>query len=156
MACLRGGSYAACFNSFSYITGNPCAADGNVVCTGIMSFMGGDEIDQDKLDELINAIVKRLESVEDLTSTDPRRASFDTPFHNETGDTVYDITLIYQGSSYKRSEVNYLGQGVWGAVVGESLEDSLRIAQIWKSLTFGEYTPGVKFWTTYGYQKASS
>jgi len=145
--CWRGGSYAACFNS------PPCALTGGIDnCTGIMDFYPGDKVDQEKLTELIIAIKERLSNANPpISSIDARRVNFDTPFHNITLNPTWDLRLSYLGTEYRRSEVNYIGQGVWGAIVGESLDATLTIVKGYKA-TWGETpTEGVTYWTTYGY-----
>jgi hypothetical protein len=121
-----------------------------------MDFESNEEIDEEKLNKLVEAIAARLHAASPLRPGDGdlRRGWFDTPFRNATDHLLDDTTLIYHGQEYKRSEVNYLGQGMWGAAAGESLEETLAFANKWKQDFWGEAgaSEGVKFWTAFGYQ----
>lgn len=77
---------------------------------------------------------------------------FDTPFRNASDNVVDDIPLSYGGTEYKRSEVNYIGQGMWGAASGETLTETQNLADEYKRKHWKEAaTPGVLFWVEYGH-----
>ena len=119
-----------------------------------MNLSNGETISANYLDDLVVAIYRRLDSMQPppQPGKDPRRFFFDTPFFNSQMSLLTDTELQYQGTTFKRSEVNYLGQGMWSAAAGESVGQALALVEEYKQEYWGEpATPGVIFWTTFGY-----
>lgn len=63
---------------------------------------------------------------------------FDTPFWNGYGIPDTSVCLCSEQKCYKRSEINYFAQGMWGAVAGETLEETLEVVRQYKMATYHE------------------
>lgn len=90
------------------------------------------------------------------------RDRYDTPLWNAgKADTV---VCVDGHGCYHRSEVNYVAQGMWGAVSGETLDESLTVVEWWNQeggqrAGQGEYghsaSPGELYWTQVKWNWAS-
>ena len=129
------------------------------------------QIDENELIQLEEDVVSVLVNLKDGSDIFPRGANdlnnpdqfneiigdllagrnvFDTPFFNGK---LEDSNVIYNGIAYKRNDVNYFAQGMWGARFGNSLEEVINISAEWKSRQYGEeLSEGAVFWITKGYK----
>ena len=91
------------------------------------------------------------------------RGAYDTPLWNAR---MADTVVCVEGHDcHHRSEVNYVAQGMWGAMSYQSLEDTLEIVEWWNQegghrARQGEYghpaSSGELYWTEVGWKWASN
>jgi hypothetical protein len=91
------------------------------------------------------------------------RHAYDTPLWN-TRRGEHTPVCVGQHGCYSRTEVNYVAQGIWGALSGEALGDTLQLVEDWNSL-YGNIawsgagtegaTPGELYWARVGYMWAA-
>ena len=79
------------------------------------------------------------------------RGTYDTPLWNNEYE---DLVICIEGHGcYKRSEVNYIAQGMWGAQSGESLEETLAVVNDWNRRKYHHpATEGELYWAAYGWR----
>ena len=128
------------------------------------------QIDENELTQLEEDVASVLDNLKDGSALFPRGANdlnnpdqfneifgdllagrnvFDTPFFNGK---LEDSYVVYNGVTYKRSEVNYFAQGMWGARFGNTLGEVINVAEDWKWSQYEEtLSEGAKFWITKGY-----
>jgi hypothetical protein len=119
-----------------------------------MEFEDYQQVDMEQFGELILAIYADLKTRDGglvpLLPGDPARGLYDTPFWN--GSTGDDLHVCFGDACYKRSDVNYIAQGMWGAASGESLGNAIGRAADWKMDKYGEYLSNdTKYWVMFGY-----
>ena len=128
------------------------------------------QIDQQQFDELIYAVYY------DLKQHNPHylnlfdwmvRKHYDTPFWNgryreidpNDPDKIQikprnDTVVCFGSTCYKRSDVNYFAQGMWGAAMQRTLEQTINIARDYKANTYHGVTLslGAEYWIQFGYE----
>jgi hypothetical protein len=118
----------------------------------LMSFEENQQIDQSQFNELLYALHDDLKDRDGglvpLLRYDPKRAEYDTPFWNGNG---ADNRVCFGSNCYKRSDVNYVAQGMWAAAAGESLDDAYQDAAKWKSGYDHPLSAATEYWIAYGF-----
>jgi RHS repeat-associated protein len=115
-------------------------------------------IDEDELNELLEVVYEDLEKERmvpaglNLLGVLAGRDRYDTPFWNGDGnDTI--VCIGDYSSCYRRSHVNYVAQGMWGAAAGETLEETLQVAETWNQTIYQHPPePAELFWTAFGWR----
>jgi RHS repeat-associated protein len=154
------GSRGYCYEGSNY---SECYAGDDVL---ILSEY--EEIDENQFTELEYNIFMTVEGLSDTGFGLPRgaedfsifdfaflgdiiagRHNFDSPFYNYD---LEDSFVVYQGVSYKRSDVNYFVQGMYGARFGNTLNEVIDFAKQWKDKRYGEeLSDDAIFWIIKGY-----
>jgi hypothetical protein len=118
----------------------------------LMDFDENEQIDQSEFNELLYVLHDDLKNRDNglipLLRYDPRRSDYDTPFWN--GDRNNDHVCFGQ-NCYKRSDVNYVAQGMWAAAAGENLDQAYQVAAKWKSGYGHELSASTMYWIEYGF-----
>ena len=119
----------------------------------------------DEFEEFADAVAEDL-ATHDLgwPGLEAGRGIYDTPFYNGGGSSrrtlnpegIYPsdqpVCIETLGCS-ARSEINYIGQGMWGAAVGEPKVVTAGIAITWKLVEYQELpSEDIYFWLDYGYE----
>jgi len=140
---------------------------------GILILHENQQIDQSQFDELLMAVYFDLKSEDGGIlpllpwKWDLARRTYDTPFWNpdygkflDPNTQTYipirrdDVRVCFGQDCYKRSDINYFAQGMWGAISGETLEDTISLAADYKQGQYKEeLTSDTEFWITFGYNK---
>jgi hypothetical protein len=140
---------------------------------GILVLSDYQRIDQKQFEQLLKAVYYDLK-IKDagllpLISWWPTRRNYDTPFWNpdypnyldpNTQEYVRvprkDVEVCFDEGCYKRSDVNYFAQGMWGAISGQSLEETVNMAANYKAEEYGEVlSADTQYWIAFGYNKVS-
>ncbi len=143
LACspyLGGASYSKCYKS-----------------GGIFQYVSEDDpINSQQFRNLEQAIYEdlKLNPPGDQTVSDLfRLAEFDTPFWNAHFDDT-EVCFSKHNRCDKRSEVNYIGIGMFSAAMGLSKEATWELVKLWKKERYNEdASEAVKYWTMHGYNK---
>jgi hypothetical protein len=92
------------------------------------------------------------------TPVDPGRSAYDTPFWNANpsrGDGPYqDQTVCLGDKCSQRSAINYVGEGMYSARTGQSLEAAKNLADVWNFvISWGDHmaSDDELYWLEYGY-----
>jgi hypothetical protein len=120
----------------------------------LMDFDENEQIDQSQFNELLYVLHDDLKDRDaglfPLLRYDPKRGEYDTPFWNGEG---ANNRICFGQNCYKRSDVNYVAQGMWAAAADESLDQAYQDAAKWKASRYGEQlTANTKFWIEYGFK----
>lgn len=112
-----------------------------------------EDIDDKELEKLEDAIYDDLTMAGGADGSDIRNLlSYDTPFWNGYDNPDYKVCSAEHGHCDKRSEVNYLGIGMYAAHQRYSWGATVEMVYDWKKNAHGT-TPSkaVMYWTQYGY-----
>ena len=136
---------------------------------GILKLSEGQQIDPDQFEDLLRAVyydLKMKDKGMPLISWWPSRYEYDTPFWNpdypgyvDPNTQQYvrvpreDVSVCFGQSCYKRSDINFFAQGMWGAISGQTLEGTINTAASFKAIAHhGEaLLVNTQYWVTFGY-----
>lgn len=136
LSCPIGGSsYITCFLNHSYFS------DVNYK----------DEIDEKEFNSLLDAIHINVNGKFGIDSIN--LWFYDTPFWNGTKYT--DETICYKGKCSVRSDVNYIGIGMYAASLRLKWEEVQKMIRLWKKGQHNQDTVSddTFYWAKYGYDK---
>jgi hypothetical protein len=137
---------------------------------GILVLSDGQQLNQKQLEELLRAVYYDLKMKDKgipLFPVWPTRKEYDTPFWNppypsyvdpDTQQYVAqprkDNRVCIGQDCYLRSDINYFAQGMWGAISGQTLEETIQTAADYKAIEHGEQlTTDTQYWITFGFNK---
>ncbi len=129
---------------------------------GYADFQDQDQIQRNDFNALLEAVYQDLDRESTIRvhlefglmgyfpAAAAGRGQYDTPFWNAGED---DINVCVDGHQCStRSEVNYFAQGMWGAAAGETLDETLEVANYWNEHQYGHpATTGELYWTKFGW-----
>jgi hypothetical protein len=132
----------------------------------LLTLQSDQQIDMNQMIELMTAVYYDLKhqslGLRPLAKGDEDiyRFFYDTPFWNGvdvTGQPRDDTRICLGNNCYRRSDVNYFAQGMWGAASGESLVETVQVAADYKFEQFHEsLSPSTEYWITVGYNVYNS
>ncbi len=130
-------SYSDCFDNNSYFDVS----------------QDDEDINDQELEKLEDAIYKDLTKGDGASGSDIRNLlAYDTPFWNGYDNPDYRVCSAKHGRCDARSEVNYIGIGMYAAHERYSYDATLEMVYDWKKNAHGTTpTPEVIYWTKYGY-----
>jgi hypothetical protein len=139
--CPFGRTYAQCFN-----------ANENI------KFSHDQPIDMNQFIGLLDAINADLNRTT-RTRFDVARFDYDTPFYTGNANTLFgfgssqfkDETVCFPDKCYLQSDVNYIGEGMYAAAAGLTIDEIKNDAASWKNLNGHSATEDTFYWVKLGY-----